>query len=41
MPEVPTFAELGLAGFEDVPYAFFAPAGTAIEIDRFASASAA
>jgi len=29
MPEVPTFAELGLAGFEEVPYyAFFAPAGT-------------
>jgi tripartite-type tricarboxylate transporter receptor subunit TctC len=29
MPEVPTFAELGLAGFEDVPYyGLFAPAGT-------------
>jgi tripartite-type tricarboxylate transporter receptor subunit TctC len=29
MPEVPTFAELGLAGFEDVPYyGMFAPAGT-------------
>ena len=29
LPEVPTFAELGLAGFEEVPYyAFFAPAGT-------------
>jgi len=29
MPDVPTFAELGLAGFEDVPfYGFFAPAGT-------------
>lgn len=29
LPEVPTFAELGLAGFEDVPYyGFFAPAGT-------------
>ena len=28
LPDVPTFAELGLAGFEDVPYyAFFAPAG--------------
>jgi tripartite-type tricarboxylate transporter receptor subunit TctC len=42
MPEVPTFAELGLAGFEDVPYyAFFAPAGTPqAEIDRFAGALA-
>jgi tripartite-type tricarboxylate transporter receptor subunit TctC len=40
MPEVPTFAELGLAGFEDVPYyAFFAPAGTPqSEVDRFAAA---
>jgi tripartite-type tricarboxylate transporter receptor subunit TctC len=40
MPEVPTFAELGLAGFEDVPYyAFFAPAGTPhAEIDRFTTA---
>jgi tripartite-type tricarboxylate transporter receptor subunit TctC len=40
MPDVPTFAELGLAGFEDVPYyAFFAPAGTPqTEIDRFAAA---
>jgi tripartite-type tricarboxylate transporter receptor subunit TctC len=29
LPEVPTFAELGLAGFEDVPYyGVFAPAGT-------------
>ena len=29
MPEVPTFAELGLAGFEEVPYyGVFAPAGT-------------
>jgi tripartite-type tricarboxylate transporter receptor subunit TctC len=29
MPDVPTFAELGLAGFEDVPYyGIFAPAGT-------------
>jgi tripartite-type tricarboxylate transporter receptor subunit TctC len=29
MPEVPTFAELGLTGFEDVPYyGFFAPAAT-------------
>jgi tripartite-type tricarboxylate transporter receptor subunit TctC len=40
MPDVPTFAELGLAGFEDVPYyAFFAPAGTPqAEIDRFSAA---
>lgn len=29
LPEVPTFAELGVAGFEDVPYyGLFAPAGT-------------
>ncbi len=29
MPDVPTLAELGLAGFEDVPYyGVFAPAGT-------------
>ncbi|MEO8296538.1 MAG: Bug family tripartite tricarboxylate transporter substrate binding protein [Burkholderiales bacterium] len=29
MPDVPTFAELGLAGFEEVPYyGIFAPAGT-------------
>ena len=29
MPNVPTFAELGLAGFEDVPYyGLFAPTGT-------------
>lgn len=29
MPDVPTFAELGLAGFEDVPYyGLFAPTGT-------------
>ena len=40
LPEVPTFRELGLAGFEDLPYyAFFAPAGTPqTEIDRFANA---
>ena len=40
MPEVPTFAELGLAGFEDVPYyAFFAPAGTPqAAIDQFSAA---
>lgn len=42
LPDVPTFAELGLAGFEDVPYyGFFAPAGTPkSEIDRFSSALA-
>lgn len=42
LPDVPTFAELGLAGFEDVPYyGFFAPAGTPkAEIDRFAAALA-
>ena len=29
LPEVPTLAELGIVGFEDVPYyGFFAPAGT-------------
>ena len=29
MPEVPTFAELGVSGFEDVPYyGIFAPSGT-------------
>jgi tripartite-type tricarboxylate transporter receptor subunit TctC len=40
MPDVPTFAELGLAGFEDVPfYAFFAPAGTPQPvIDEFGAA---
>lgn len=42
MPEVPTFAELGVAGFEEIPfYGFFAPAGTPKEnIDRFAAALA-
>ncbi len=42
MPDVPTLAELGLSGFEDVPYyAFFAPAGTPqAEIDRFSAALA-
>jgi tripartite-type tricarboxylate transporter receptor subunit TctC len=42
MPDVPTFAELGLAGFEDVPfYAFFAPAGTPqAVIDQFGAALA-
>jgi len=40
VPEAPTFAELGLAGFEDVPYyGFFAPAGTPqAAIDRFSDA---
>jgi tripartite-type tricarboxylate transporter receptor subunit TctC len=39
MPEVPTFAELGLAGFEDIPYyGIFAPAGTPKPaLDHFAS----
>jgi tripartite-type tricarboxylate transporter receptor subunit TctC len=42
LPDVPTFTELGLSGFEDVPYyGFFAPAGTPkAEIDRFATALA-
>jgi tripartite-type tricarboxylate transporter receptor subunit TctC len=40
MPEVPTFAELGLAGFEDMPYyGVFAPAGTPkAVIDQFGAA---
>ena len=40
LPDVPTFAELGLAGFEDVPYyGIFAPSGTPkASIDRFAEA---
>ncbi|HVE89209.1 MAG TPA: Bug family tripartite tricarboxylate transporter substrate binding protein [Burkholderiaceae bacterium] len=40
LPDVPTFAELGLAGFEDVPYyAFFAPVGTPqASIDQFSAA---
>jgi tripartite-type tricarboxylate transporter receptor subunit TctC len=40
LPDVPTFAELGLAGFEDVPYyGIFAPAGTPkASVDRFAEA---
>ncbi|WP_137917697.1 Bug family tripartite tricarboxylate transporter substrate binding protein [Hydrogenophaga sp. 2FB] len=40
MPEVPTFSELGLKGFEDVPYyGLFAPAGTPkAAIDRIAAA---
>ena len=42
MPEVPTFAELGLAGFEDVPYyGIFAPAGTPPAVlERFSGAIA-
>ncbi len=40
LPAVPTFAELGLAGFEDVPYyGVFAPAGTpAAALEQFSSA---
>ena len=40
LPDVPTFAELGLAGFEDVPYyGLFAKAGTPkATIDRLADA---
>jgi tripartite-type tricarboxylate transporter receptor subunit TctC len=42
LPDVPTFAELGLTGFEDVPYyGVFAPAGTPkASIDGFAAALA-
>ncbi len=42
MPEVPTLSELGLAGFEDMPYyGIFAPAGTSKDvIDRFSQALA-
>ena len=42
LPDVPTFTELGLAGFEDVPYyGFFAPAGTPkAAIDKFSDALA-
>jgi tripartite-type tricarboxylate transporter receptor subunit TctC len=42
VPEAPTFAELGLAGFEDVPYyGLFAPAGTPqAAIDRIGEALA-
>ena len=40
MPDVPTFAELGVAGFEDVPYyGLFAPAGTPqAQIERISDA---
>ena len=42
LPDVPTFAELGLVGFEDVPYCgMFAPAGTPKSvIDRFSDSFA-
>jgi tripartite-type tricarboxylate transporter receptor subunit TctC len=42
VPDVPTFAELGLAGFEDLAfYGFWAPAGTPqAAIDRFSDALA-
>jgi tripartite-type tricarboxylate transporter receptor subunit TctC len=42
LPDVPTFAELGLPGFEDVPYyGIFAPAGTPqATIDKFSAAVA-
>lgn len=42
MPEVPSFGELGLPGFEDTPYyGFFAPAGTPPAfVDAFSSALA-
>lgn len=42
LPDVPTFAELGLAGFEDLPYyGVFAPHGTPkATIDRFSDALA-
>ena len=40
LPEVPTLAESGIAGFEDLPYyGFFAPAGTPkAALDSFAAA---
>jgi tripartite-type tricarboxylate transporter receptor subunit TctC len=39
LPEVPTFAELGIAGFEELPYyGVFAPAGTApAVVERFSN----
>jgi tripartite-type tricarboxylate transporter receptor subunit TctC len=42
LPDVPTFAELGLPGFEDTPYyGFYAPAGTpAAFLQRFSDALA-
>ena len=42
LPDVPTLAELGLAGFDDMPYyGIFAPAGTPkAAIDKFSEALA-
>jgi tripartite-type tricarboxylate transporter receptor subunit TctC len=42
LPEVPTLAEAGMAGFEDLPYyGFFAPAGSPKPVlDHFAAALA-
>ena len=42
LPDVPTFAELGLAGFEDLPYyGIWAPHGTSkAVVDRYADAVA-
>jgi tripartite-type tricarboxylate transporter receptor subunit TctC len=42
LPDVPTFAELGLAGFDDMPYyGFYAPVGTPkAVIDKFSDALA-
>ena len=42
LPDVPTFAELGLAGFEDLPYyGVFAPKGTPkATLDRYSDALA-
>ncbi|MDO5086199.1 MAG: Bug family tripartite tricarboxylate transporter substrate binding protein [Comamonadaceae bacterium] len=42
LPDVPTFGELGLTGFDDLPYyGFFAPAGTpAATIERLSHAVA-
>ncbi len=42
LPEVPTFAELGIAGFEELPYyGVFAPAGTPPAVaERFSNALA-
>ena len=42
LPDVPTFAELGLAGFEDIPYyGIFAPVGTPHAVlDKFSAAVA-
>jgi len=42
LPDVPTFAELGLAGFEDMPYyGIFAPVGTPqATLDKFSGAVA-